>query len=208
MMTGSTKNPRRQKSTSECHVAAAMGIIRIWCSTSVLSPDIFYSFRTSTNQTRHVWFGLAVALVMKIRANWILYEPLPSIQAISWGILWSHIGNFHPLNHLIWGYYACFQEIVMIKAGSVRFDKASTWNVTHISWCWGTQVEWIKKRRVSWGPFYLHELILASAWTCNPMPGEVWDDITYPFPNFNGATVEVWKLMNKFIPHFILHVIN
>ena len=25
------------------------------------------------------------------------------------------------------------------------------------------------------------------------MPGEVWDEITYPFPNFNGAAVEVWK---------------
>ena len=21
---------------------------------------------------------------------------------------------------------------------------------------------------------------------------KVWDDITYPFPNFNGATVEIW----------------
>ena len=22
---------------------------------------------------------------------------------------------------------------------------------------------------------------------------KVWDEITYPFPNFNGATVEIWN---------------
>ena len=26
------------------------------------------------------------------------------------------------------------------------------------------------------------------------MPRELWDEITYPFPNFNGATVEVWEV--------------
>ena len=31
----------------------------------------------------------------------------------------------------------------------------------------------------------------------------VWDEITYSFPNFNGATVEVWEWMSNVIPHFI-----
>ena len=43
----------------------------------------------------------------------------------------------------------------------------------------------------SWGPFYLHGLTLIPAWIINHMPGKVWDEITYPFINFNGATVEV-----------------
>ena len=30
----------------------------------------------------------------------------------------------------------------------------------------------------------------------------MWDEITYPFPNFNGATVEVWKWRSNPIPHF------
>ena len=30
-----------------------------------------------------------------------------------------------------------------------------------------------------------------SAWISNYMPGKVWDEITYPFLNFNGCTVEV-----------------
>ena len=28
---------------------------------------------------------------------------------------------------------------------------------------------------------------------------------TYPFPNFNGATVEVWEWISNFIPHFITY---
>ena len=35
------------------------------------------------------------------------------------------------------------------------------------------------------------------------MPSKVWDEITYPFPNFNGVTVEVWEWISNFIPHFI-----
>ena len=31
---------------------------------------------------------------------------------------------------------------------------------------------------------------------------KVWDEITYPFPDFNGETVEVWEWINIFIPHF------
>ena len=34
-------------------------------------------------------------------------------------------------------------------------------------------------------------LTLIPAWIRNHMPGKVWDEITYPFLNFNGATVEV-----------------
>ena len=41
------------------------------------------------------------------------------------------------------------------------------------------------------GPFYLHGLTLIPAWICNYIHYNVWDEITYPFLNFNGATVEV-----------------
>ena len=41
------------------------------------------------------------------------------------------------------------------------------------------------------GPFYWHGLTLIPAWITNYMPGEVWGEITYPFLNFNGCTVEV-----------------
>ena len=36
------------------------------------------------------------------------------------------------------------------------------------------------------GPFYWHGLILMPAWISNYIRHNVWDEITYPFPNFNG----------------------
>ena len=35
----------------------------------------------------------------------------------------------------------------------------------------------------------------------------MWDEITYPFPNFSGCTVEVWKWINNFTQHFMMGVI-
>ena len=34
-----------------------------------------------------------------------------------------------------------------------------------------------------------------------------WDEITCPFTNFNGATVEVWECISNFIPRTIMDVI-
>ena len=40
-------------------------------------------------------------------------------------------------------------------------------------------------------PFYYHGFTLIPAWISNYTHWNVWDKITYPFLNFNGATVEV-----------------
>ena len=40
------------------------------------------------------------------------------------------------------------------------------------------------------------------------MSSEVWDEITYPFPNFNGGDVEVWEWMNNFTQHFLMDAIT
>ena len=40
------------------------------------------------------------------------------------------------------------------------------------------------------------------------LPSKVWDEIAYPFPNFNGFTIEVSKWMSNFIPHFMMGVIT
>ena len=52
-------------------------------------------------------------------------------------------------------------------------------------------------------PFYWHGLTLIPVWISNYIHQNVWDPITYPFPNFNGATVEVWELISKFIQHLL-----
>ena len=46
-------------------------------------------------------------------------------------------------------------------------------------------------KRGSCGPFYWYGLTLILAWISNYIHYKVWDEITNPFLNFNGATVEV-----------------
>ena len=53
-------------------------------------------------------------------------------------------------------------------------------------------------------PFHWFELISIPAWTSDHMPNKMWDEITFPFPNFNGANVEVWGWIRNFITHFIM----
>ena len=36
----------------------------------------------------------------------------------------------------------------------------------------------------------------------------MWDEVTYPFPNFNGCAVEVWEWIRNFTPHFTGQVIT
>ena len=57
-------------------------------------------------------------------------------------------------------------------------------------------------------PFYWHGLTLIPAWICNHIHYKMWDEINYPFLNFNGATVEVWEWISNFIPHITGHVIT
>ena len=59
-----------------------------------------------------------------------------------------------------------------------------------------------------YGPFHWHGLTLIPTWISNYTHYNVWDEITYPFLNFNGATVEVWEWISNFIPHFTGHVIT
>ena len=53
---------------------------------------------------------------------------------------------------------------------------------------------------------YLHELALIQVWISNHTHNKVWDEITYPFSNLNGAASGVWEWMSNFIPHFIMDV--
>ena len=40
------------------------------------------------------------------------------------------------------------------------------------------------------------------AWISNHIPSKVWVWITYPFPNFNGYTIEVWDWTSTFDTKF------
>ena len=44
----------------------------------------------------------------------------------------------------------------------------------------------------TWDLFYQSGLTLIPAGISNHIHYKLWDEITYPFPNFNGAAVNVW----------------
>ena len=50
-------------------------------------------------------------------------------------------------------------------------------------------------------------LSLIPTWINNHIPSKAWDEITSPFPNFNGCTVQVTEWISNFKPHFIIDVI-
>ena len=43
------------------------------------------------------------------------------------------------------------------------------------------------------GTFYWHGSILIPAQLTVYIHYKLWNEITYPFPNLNGAAVEVWE---------------
>ena len=53
-------------------------------------------------------------------------------------------------------------------------------------------------------PLLLTWINFNSTWIINHMPSKMLDEIIYPFPNFNGTTVEVWKWISNIMPHSIM----
>ena len=60
------------------------------------------------------------------------------------------------------------------------------------------------------GSPFLTWLTLILEWISNHIHYKVWNEITYmyPFPNFHGATVEVWEWISNLISQFIMDVIT
>ena len=65
-----------------------------------------------------------------------------------------------------------------------------------------------KQNRRRQGPFSWHGLTWIPLWINNYTHYSTWDGITYLFPNFNGAAVEVWEWIRYFFPHFTGRVIT
>ena len=58
------------------------------------------------------------------------------------------------------------------------------------------------------GSFPLTIVISCPNMDKNHMHSNMWDEITYPLPNLNGLTVEVWECINYFLQHFVNDVIT
>ena len=57
-------------------------------------------------------------------------------------------------------------------------------------------------------PILLTRINYSSAWISNYIHYKIWDEISLPFINFNGATVEVWEWINDFFQPFTWYVIT
>ena len=57
------------------------------------------------------------------------------------------------------------------------------------------------------GPLFTN-MVYFSAWISIYIHYKAWDKITYAFPNFNSAAIEVWVWIGNFIPHFMMNVIS
>ena len=58
---------------------------------------------------------------------------------------------------------------------------------------------------ISSGAFYEHGFTLIAKLISDYIHYKLWDDITYPFRYFNGATVEVYEYISNFI-HALLNM--
>ena len=106
--------------------------------------------------------------------------------------------NISHSNHMSAGNYqyatlnSYCQNRSSIMSKSMHISQRSLWNVPQSFY-------------ISQGS-YEHSFI--PAWICNHIHYKMSSEITYPFPNFNGCTIEVWEWTSDFIPHFPGHVIT
>ena len=85
-------------------------------------------------------------------------------------------------------------------------ENVSIWWRHHVMswrpWCWLGQTcpppAPTDEHGFTWTPAWINHFI-----HCN-----VWDEIMYPFPKFNGYIVDVWEGISSFIPHFTGYVIT
>ena len=74
--------------------------------------------------------------------------------------------------------------------------------------CSDTWSYWNRMGLVLIRGLYYHGSTLPPAWISHNMSCKVWDEITYPFPNFNGCTVEFGEWIGNFTLHFVTDVIT
>ena len=118
------------------------------------------------------------------------------------------VRGFHSGEHILLNPISLFfskyiKELYRIDGNITMIDAAQTAMCMFMSWSAST----ITSFSYQWS-LLLTWFNLDPAWISNFIHHKIWDEITYPFPNFNGCTVEVWEWMNNFTLHFTGHVIT
>ena len=117
--------------------------------------------------------------------------------------------------------HVIFKQILVIDGWGISCEIALIWMsldftddqltlVQVLAWCHQATSHYLNQ---CWPRFQCHLASLGPnelipAWINNYIYYKMWDEIIYPFPNFNSWTVEVWEWISDIIPHFIGHMIS
>ena len=140
--------------------------------------------------------------------NWLYFDNIEAPESVLFGISYKTIFRINLITSIIiiqtwyrhehinpWSKRYWWIDNLPVSPNYSLFHGCNMLQILHMSY------------NMFMLPCY-HSLTLISAWISNHMSYTVWDEITYPFPNFNGVTVGVWEWMSNFIPHFIMGVIT
>ena len=86
-----------------------------------------------------------------------------------------------------------------VTTNSYWWHQANTWTNVDLS---SAKVA----RCCNKGPLLLTWFKFNPSMISNYIHYKMWDEITYIFPNFSGATIEVWEWISSLIPHLTGHV--
>ena len=85
---------------------------------------------------------------------------------------------------------------------SMLISSATSMLLTLLKWQWFTHRACADLQ----GAFNYHGLTSVPAGISNFIHYKVWDQITYPFADFSGRTIESWEWISNFISHFTGHM--
>ena len=121
----------------------------------------------------------------------------------------SHICT--PTTQMLWAAPAVSGRLTskkMVPKGPRQIrDVLVSWLTDGVAW-WGRYTDSFLNHW-SW-PVLLTRIDfnMNPTWISNYIACKVWDEITYPFPNFNGCTIDVCEWICNFTPYLIMKVIT
>ena len=101
--------------------------------------------------------------------------------------------------------YIWMNSFTMKNVGILNNMLPPPYCVTGPRW---VNTDYLPSNRAARALFYQHGLTLILAWISNYIHYKLWGEITYPFLNFNGCTVEVLEWISNFIPYILMDVIT
>ena len=136
------------------------------------------------------WVGSRDGLTIfcKIPTGAIMVAPVPD-ESLRWSSILGHYNHSETNHNQHWNDCTNIQNVHIVNDASWLIHST------------GYFLRLVLSTLIT---FTYTLLILILAWISDYMPGKTWNEITCPFPNFHGWTVEVWELITNFIPHFIM----